>query len=102
MVEHQVIEHTDRGAGIGTGMIAGIVVVLLAAVVVMFLVFGGAGRFAGGTTPTAPNTTNVNVAPPAQAQPPALAQPQSGPQINVPREIDINLNQPPAQVQVMP
>jgi flagellar basal body-associated protein FliL len=96
MAEHQIIEHTDRSTGIGTGMIIGILLVLLTGVVVMFLFLGGAGRFVGSAAPTAPNTTNVNVAPPA------LAQPQSGPQINIPREIQINLNQPPVQVQVAP
>jgi hypothetical protein len=96
MAQHPYIEHVDRRSGLGTGVIVGAFLVLIVGVVALFLYFGGPGRLIGGTAPTAPSTTNVNVAPPAQAQP------QVPPQINIPREIDINLNQPPAQVPVTP
>ena len=87
---HTYVERTgDSGTGMASGMVLGIVLLLLVAIVALFFVFGGPSRFAGGTT-TAPNQTNVNV--PAQQQ-----QPQSGPNINVPRQIDVNVNQPPAQ-----
>jgi len=75
-----------------SGMVLGIVLLLLVAIVALFFVFGGPARFTGGTT-TAPSQTNVNV--PAQ-------QPQSGPNINVPRQIDVKVNQQPAQQQPAP
>ena len=96
MAEHQYIERVDRRSGLGTGMIVGTFLVLLVGVVALFLYFGGPGRLIGETAPAAPNTTNTNVAPAAQAQP------QVPPQINIPRALDINLNQPPAQVPVTP
>jgi hypothetical protein len=75
-----------RETGTGTGMVLGIVVVLLVAVVVAFFVFaGGANRFAGGNS--TPNQTNVNV--PQQQQP---AQQPSAPNVNVPGQIDVNVN----------
>jgi hypothetical protein len=93
MHEHYV-ERTESGAGTATGVIVGILVVLFLGILALFLFFGGPGRFVGGTTiPSQPNT-NVNVQPPGQSQP-------SGPNINVPRQIDINVNQPPAQQQPM-
>jgi len=74
-----------RESGTGTGMVLGIVIVLLVAVVVAFFVFaGGANRFAGGNS--TPNQTNVNV--PQQQQP----QQPSAPNVNVPRQIDVNVN----------
>ena len=88
MAEHQYIEHVDRRSIVGTFL------VLLVGVVALFLYFGGPGRLIGETAPAAPNTTNFNVAP--------AAQPQVPPQINIPRALDINLNQPPAQVPVTP
>ena len=84
MAEHQIVEHTDSGTG--TGMVLGIIVVLLAVVVALFFVFGGPGRFAGGST--APSQTNVNA--------PAGQQAPSGPNINVPPQVDVNVNQRPA------
>lgn len=74
-------------SGTGTGMILGVVVVLLIVVVfaLFFFLFGGPGRFASGT----PSQTNVNV--------PSQQQPASGPNINVPRQIDVNVNQPAQQ-----
>ena len=73
-------------SGVATGMVLGIVVIL-AVVVALFFVFGGPGRFMGGSG--TPNQTNVNV--------PAQSQPQSAPDITIPRQIDVNINQPPAQ-----
>jgi hypothetical protein len=67
----------------GTGLIVGILVVLVAVVVAFFL-FSGFGRSATGNA----GQTNVNV--------PAQNAPAGGPNINVPRQIDINVNQPSA------
>ncbi len=84
MAEHVIVE---RESGTNTGVMLGIVTVVLIAVVALFFVFGGPGRFAGGQ---APNNTNVNV--PAQGQ-----QPQAAPAINIPKQIDVNVNQPGQQ-----
>src|SRR5437764_9902704 len=81
--QHTVVERTDSGTGVG--MVLGIVVVLLVAIVALFFVFGGPGRFAGGATPASPGQTNVNV--------PAQNPPQSGPNVNVPPQVDVNVNQ---------
>jgi hypothetical protein len=75
-----VVERTDSGSS--TGMILGIVVVLLIAVMAFFFILGP-GR---GTPPT--GQTNVNV-PGQQAQPQA----PGAPNIQVPRQIDVNVNQ---------
>jgi hypothetical protein len=83
-IHHHHVETVEHGSGTGTGMVLGILVVLLIAVMALFFVFGGPSRFTGGSTPQ----TNVNV--------PAQSQPQSGPNINVPRQIDVNVNQQPA------
>ena len=88
MHDHTVVEHRD--SGFGAGALLGIVLVALVAVIALFFVFGGPGRFAGPAA-TPPSNTNVNV---PQAQPP---QGQSGPNINVPRQIDVNVNQPGQQ-----
>jgi len=87
MAEHHIVEHRDTSSS--TGAMLGIAFVLLLVVVALFFAFGGPSRFASG--PGTPNQTNVNV--------PAQSQPQSGPNINVPRQIDVNVNQqpPPAQ-----
>jgi hypothetical protein len=77
-----IVERTDRDRGVGTGIILGIVGMGLAVVLTLFFVFGGTSRFMGGS-----GQTNVNV--PAQSQPAA-------PQINIPRQIDVNINQQPA------
>lgn len=95
---HHVVDRTDSGAGTATSLVVGILVVLFLGILALFLFFGGPGRFVGGTTtPSQPNT-NLNV--PQQQQPPQ--QPQSGPNINVPRQIDVNINQPPAQAPAQP
>lgn len=83
MADHHVVERSD--SGVGMGVVLGIVLVLLVAVIALFFAFGGPARFAGG----APSQTNVNV--------PAQQQPQSAPNVQVPRQIDVNVNQPPAQ-----
>jgi hypothetical protein len=83
MAEHHVVETRDSGTS--TGMVMGIVLVLMV-VVALFMILGGPGRFASGTSGQ-PSQTNVNV--PAQQQP-------SGPNINVPRQVDVNVNQNPA------
>ena len=84
-----VIVERQSDRGLGTGMMLGIVVVGLAVVVALFFVFGGPSRFAGSGTS---NQTNVNV--PGQSQP-AQSQPQSAPNITIPRQIDVNVNQQP-------
>lgn len=78
-----IVERTDRG--VGTGMMLGIIIAGLAVVVALFIMFGGPSRFMGSG---APNQTNVNV--PAENQAPNM------PNITIPREIDINVNQQPA------
>jgi hypothetical protein len=78
------IVERDSSSGVGTGMVMGIVAVLLVVVVMGFFVFGGFGRMTGGN----PGQTNVNV--------PSQGAPQGGPNINVPRSIDVNVNQPAA------
>jgi hypothetical protein len=84
---------SDTGAGTATGMIVGILLVLLVAILALFFFFGGPARFAGSSAnaPAPAGQTNVNV---PQNGPP---QGQSGPNIQVPRQIDVNVNQPPAQ-----
>jgi predicted metalloprotease len=86
MTDH-IVERSD--SGVATGMVLGIVVVALAVIVALFFVFGGPGRFLGGSA--APSQTNVNV--------PAQSQPQNAPNITIPREIDININQQAAPAQ---
>lgn len=83
MIERHVVDHSDEG--VGTGMVLGIIFVLLAVVVALFFVFGGPSRFT--SAPSSPSQTNVNV---------PQSQPQSGPNINIPRQVDVNVN-PPAQ-----
>lgn len=94
MSEHHVIERTESSSGITTGVILGLMVALLVAVVALFFVFGGPGRF----TSSAPSQTNVNV--PAQQQP--SQQQPSGPNIQIPRQIDVNINQPVPQAPAQP
>lgn len=91
------VEH-DSGAGTATGMIVGILLVLLIAILALFFFFGGPARFAGSsnTAPAPAGQTNVNV--PAQNAPPQ----QSAPNINVPRQIDVNVNQPPPAAPQVP
>ena len=92
-VDTYVERRTDDGSGMASGMVLGIVVILLVAIVALFFVFGGPSRFVGSSG--TPNQTNVNV--PAQQEP--APQNNSAPNINVPRQIDVNINQPPAQQQ---
>ncbi|HEY3118691.1 MAG TPA: hypothetical protein VGK54_18260 [Chloroflexota bacterium] len=89
MAQHEYIERPGSGSGMGSGAIVGIIaVVALAAVVTLFLLMGGANRFTQAPAAAgSPNTTNVTVPAPAQAQPAA-------PQINVPSSIDVNVKQP--------
>jgi hypothetical protein len=87
---HTYVERTETGDGVANGVLIAILAVLLVAILALFMVFGGPGRFMAGPTPS---TTNVNA--PVQSQP--QSKPQAGPEINVPRQIDINVNQPPAQ-----
>src|SRR5438128_940918 len=86
MHDHVVESRSD--SGVGTGLVLGIVVILLVGVVALFFIFGGP-RTAGPAP--GPSNTNLNV--PAQQAPPAQ-QPNSGPNIQVPRQIDVNVNQP--------
>jgi hypothetical protein len=92
---HQVERvDTDSGAGTATGMIVGILLVLLVAILALFFFFGGPARFGGAP---GPGQTNVNV---PQQQAPQQGQPQGGTNIQVPRQIDVNVNQaPPAPPQ---
>jgi hypothetical protein len=85
MSEHHYIERTDSGSGVATGMVLAIIAVLLVGVVVLFMFFGGPGRFMGGATTAPPSNTNINV-------PPQTAPQQGGPQINVPPRVDVNVN----------
>ncbi len=89
MAEHHYVERTESGSGMAAGMILGIVVLLLVAVMALFFIFGRT-RGAGPTT-APPGQTNVNV--------PSQQQPNNAPNIQVPRQIDINVNQPQAPAQ---
>ena len=90
MAQGPLVERSNSGGGMASGVIVGIVaVVAVVLVVALFMVLGGNSRFAQAPA-VAPNTT-TNVTVPAQ-QPVPVA-----PQINVPRTIDINVNQPAAQ-----
>src|SRR5689334_9999708 len=93
MAEHIVVEHRD--AGTNNGVMLGIFAVVVIAIVALFFVFGGPARFAGGQAQTPSNTTNVNV--PAQGQ-----QPAAGPNITIPKQIDVNINQPAQQAPAPP
>jgi hypothetical protein len=90
MADHHYVERTESDSGMAAGMILGIVVLLLVGVMALFFIFGGAR---GPVTTPAPGQTNVNV--PGQQAPPQQQQPN----IQVPRQIDVNVNQgqPPAQ-----
>ena len=88
MAERQVVEHRQSGAA--SGVVIGLLVALVVAVVVVFFMFaGGPGRFTGYSNPS---QTNVNV--PAQQQP--------GPNIEIPRQVDVNVNQPAPQAPAQP
>ncbi len=96
MAQHTHQVERDTGTGMATGMIVGILVVVLVAILALFFVFGGPARFSGSpsTAPAPSGQTNVNV--------PSQGQPQSGPNINVPRQIDVNVNQPAQQAPAAP
>jgi hypothetical protein len=83
MADTHIVEVERRGSGVGTGMVLGIVTVLLVAVIAAFLLMGGPGRLTGST-----GQTNVNV--------PAQSAPQGGPNITIPKDINVNVNQAPA------
>jgi hypothetical protein len=83
MADHHYVERTDSGSGMAAGMILGIVVLLLVGVMALFFVFGGSRAVAPGPA----GQTNINV--PAREQP----QQPSGPNVQVPRQIDVNVNQ---------
>jgi len=85
MAEHHIVEHRD--SGVGSGAVLGIVLVVLLVALALFFALGGTGRFVSGSG--TPNQTNVNV--------PSQSQPKSGPNINVPRQVDVNVNQQPGQ-----
>ncbi len=78
-----IVEHRNE-RGMGAGIMLGILAVGIVVIVALFFLFGGPGRFVG---PGASGQTNVNV--------PAQSQPQTGPSINVPKQIDVNINQQP-------
>jgi hypothetical protein len=88
MADTHIVERTER-SGSSAGMMLGIVALVLILVVAFFM-FGGFGRMTGGN----PGQTNVNV--------PSQTQPQSAPNINVPRQIDVNVNQPAPQAPQAP
>ncbi|MBM2810721.1 MAG: hypothetical protein HW416_1480 [Chloroflexi bacterium] len=79
-----IVDRSDRGTS--TGVVLGVVLVGIAVIVALFFVAGGTGRFMSGSG--TPAQTNVNV--------PAQSQPQSAPNITIPRQIDVNINQQPA------
>jgi hypothetical protein len=86
--DHHYVERVEtRDSGNYGVIIAAALVLLVVMAVVFFTLLGGASRF-GSTTPS---QTNVNV--PAQQQP----QQPSGPNIQVPRQIDVNVNAPAQQ-----
>lgn len=92
MAEHHVVVDRGDSGGMGAGLILGVMAVVLLAVVAFFVIFGNVGR------PAAGGQTNVNA--PTQSQPAPQAAPQSGPNINIPPQVDVNVNQrsqPPAQ-----
>ena len=100
MAEHTHVERVehDSGASTATGMIVGILLVLLVAILALFFFFGGPGRFAGSTSTAPPSGGQTNVNVPQNAPP----QGQSGPNIQVPRQIDVNVNQPAQQAPSAP
>ena len=91
MADHVIVERE----GSGNAVMIGIIGVVVIGIVVLFFIFGGPGRFAPAQT-AAPNNTNVNV--PAQGQQP----PAAAPNINIPRQIDVNVNQPAQQAPAAP
>ncbi len=88
MRDHLVVERSQSGVGIG--MVLGILALMLVVAVIALFAFGGPTRFMGG----GPSQTNVNV--------PAQQQPQSAPNVQLPRQIDVNINQPAQQAPAAP
>jgi hypothetical protein len=94
MAEHQVIvERSDSGSGMARGLMIG-ALVLVAAMVAVLMMNGGPSRFMG---PAPAGQTNINVPAQPAAQQPAAQQP-AGPAIQIPRQIDVNVNQGAPQV----
>jgi hypothetical protein len=85
-----IVDRTDRGTS--TGIVLGLVLVGVAVIVALFFVLGVPSRFTSGSG--TPSQTNVNV--------PAQSQPQTAPNITIPRQIDVNINQPPAAAPAQP
>src|SRR5438309_1528681 len=90
MEPRTVIEVERRGSGMNSGLIVLTVLALLAAAVGLFVMAGGPARFGGAA---GPSQTNINVPAPAA---------QTVPQINLPGQIDVNINTQPAAPAVAP
>jgi hypothetical protein len=89
--EQQMADHIVERSESGSGMVTGLMIGLLLVVVVGVMAFFVFGRGTGPAAPAPTGQTNVNV--PAQQQPQA----PSAPNIQVPRQIDVNVNQPAQQ-----
>jgi hypothetical protein len=94
MAEHHYVERVENRNGNYGVIIAATLVLMIVMAVVFFTILGRAP----GANVGAPGQTNVNV--PAQQQQP------SQPNVQVPRQIDVNINAPamqaPAQAPAQP